>query len=138
MYGGVAKTYVTWQFKGEPFKDKYWYIIAINPKPGAEKKVRWYTDKEHHEMFVAAGGKVDTESFAVFADFSYDLTDQLSLSVGGRWTQDKKSVDQLRQNYLGVKSPFFGNSNYPMDIEGLSVGRAITTGFATGRYVAGL
>ncbi len=34
--------------------------------------------------------------------------------------------------------PFFGNSNYPMDIEGLSVGRAITTGFATGRYVAGL
>jgi iron complex outermembrane receptor protein len=56
------------------------------------------------------GGKVDTESFAVFADFSYDLTDQLSLSVGGRWTQDKKSVDQLRQNYLGIKSPFFGNS----------------------------
>ncbi len=53
---------------------------------------------------------MDTESFAVFADFSYDLTDQLSLSVGGRWTQDKKSVDQLRQNYLGIKSPFFGNS----------------------------
>ena len=57
------------------------------------------------------GGKVDTESFAVFADFSYDVTDQLSLSVGGRWTRDKKSVDQLRQNYLGVKSPFFGNSS---------------------------
>ncbi|WP_180995047.1 FAD-binding protein [Raoultibacter timonensis] len=33
---------------------------------------------------------------------------------------------------------FFGGGNYPMDIEGLSVGRAITTGFATGRYVAGL
>lgn len=33
---------------------------------------------------------------------------------------------------------FFGSANYPMDIEGLSVGRAITTGFATGRYVAGL
>lgn len=57
------------------------------------------------------GGKVDTESFAVFADFSYDVTDQLSLSVGGRWTRDKKSVDQLRQNYLGIKSPFFGNSS---------------------------
>ena len=37
-----------------------------------------------------------------------------------------------------ASGPFFGNSNYPMDIEGLSVGRAITTGFATGRYVAGL
>src|SRR5690606_725032 len=57
------------------------------------------------------GGKVDTESFAVFADFSYDLTDQLSLSVGGRWTQDKKSVDQFRQNYLGIKSPFCGESS---------------------------
>lgn len=30
-----------------------------------------------------------------------------------------------------ASGPFFGNSNYPMDIEGLSVGRAITTGFAT-------
>ena len=37
-----------------------------------------------------------------------------------------------------ASGPFFGNSNYPMDIEGLSVGRAITTGFAMGRYVAGL
>jgi len=34
--------------------------------------------------------------------------------------------------------PFFGNSNYPMDIEGLSVGRAITAGYVTGRYVASL
>ncbi len=30
-----------------------------------------------------------------------------------------------------ASGPFFGNSNYPMDIEGLSVGRAITTGFVT-------
>ena len=37
-----------------------------------------------------------------------------------------------------ASGPFFGNRNYPMDIEGLSVGRAITTGFVTGRYVAGL
>ena len=55
------------------------------------------------------GGKVDTESFAVFADFSYEVTDQLSLSIGGRWTRDEKSVTQLRQNYLGIRSPFFGN-----------------------------
>lgn len=50
MFGGVAKTYVNWQFKGEPFKDKYWYIIAINPKTGAEKKVRWYNDQAHNDM----------------------------------------------------------------------------------------
>lgn len=33
---------------------------------------------------------------------------------------------------------FFGGVDHPMDIEGLSIGRAITTGFVTGRYVAGL
>lgn len=55
------------------------------------------------------GGKVDTESFAVFADFNYDVTDQLSLSLGGRWTQDKKSVTQLRQLYSGIRSPYFHN-----------------------------
>ena len=37
-----------------------------------------------------------------------------------------------------ASGPFFGGGNYPMDIEGLSVGRAITTGYVTGRYVAGL
>lgn len=55
------------------------------------------------------GGKVDTESFAVFADFNYDVTEQLSLSLGGRWTQDKKSVTQLRQLYSGIRSPYFHN-----------------------------
>lgn len=51
MYGGTAKTYVTWDMPNEPFKeDNTWYIIAINPKTKAEKKVRWYTDKAHAEL----------------------------------------------------------------------------------------
>ncbi|WP_102379095.1 FAD-binding protein [Raoultibacter timonensis] len=33
---------------------------------------------------------------------------------------------------------FYGGVDYPMDIEGLSVGRAITSGYLTGRYVASL
>lgn len=33
---------------------------------------------------------------------------------------------------------FYGGVDYPMDIEGLSVGRAITSGYVTGRYVAKL
>lgn len=33
---------------------------------------------------------------------------------------------------------FYGGVDYPMDIEGLSVGRAITSGYVTGRYVASL
>ena len=33
---------------------------------------------------------------------------------------------------------FYGGIDYPMDVEGLSVGRAITSGYVTGRYVAAL
>lgn len=50
---------------------------------------------------------------------------------------DMKPIDGLFA-VGNASGRFFGGSNYPMDIEGLSVGRAITTGYATGRYVAAL
>jgi len=53
---------------------------------------------------------VDTDTYAVFGDFTYDFTDQLSLSVGGRYTWDKREAHILRQNYLGGGSPVFGGS----------------------------
>ncbi len=56
---------------------------------------------------------VDTETFAIFGDFTYDLTDQLSLSVGGRYTWDERSAEILRQNYLGGGSPVFGGAGVP-------------------------
>ncbi|GAA6136939.1 TonB-dependent receptor [Arenicella sp. 4NH20-0111] len=56
------------------------------------------------------GGIVDTEAWSVFADLTYDITDQLSLSVGGRYTEDKRSADIFRANYLGSGSPSFGNT----------------------------
>lgn len=55
------------------------------------------------------GGVVDTEAWSLFADVSYELTDQLSLSLGGRYTEDKRSADIFRASYFGVGSPFFGN-----------------------------
>lgn len=55
-------------------------------------------------------GRVDTESLAAFADVSFDLTDSLALSVGGRWTRDEKTGRVYRQNFTGIRSPFFGNS----------------------------
>jgi iron complex outermembrane receptor protein len=36
---------------------------------------------------------VETESWAIYADFTYDITDQLSLIFGGRYTEDDKSLD---------------------------------------------
>lgn len=57
------------------------------------------------------GGSVDTEAWSAFADLTYDLTDRWSLSVGGRYTNDKRNADIFRANYLGISSPFFGRPN---------------------------
>jgi iron complex outermembrane receptor protein len=59
------------------------------------------------------GGSVDTEAWSIFADVSYDLTDQWALSLGGRYTSDKRTADIFRANYLGIGSPFFGNATAP-------------------------
>ncbi|MDE2411640.1 MAG: TonB-dependent receptor [Sphingomonadales bacterium] len=56
---------------------------------------------------------IRTETMAGFADFSYDFTDQLSLSVGGRYTWDRRDGYILRQYYLGGGSPVFGGAGIP-------------------------
>jgi len=58
----------------------------------------------------ATSGWVDTESWAAFADVSYDLSDKLSISVGGRYTKDDKTGHVYRQNFTGLRSPLFGNN----------------------------
>ncbi|MGH6951303.1 MAG: TonB-dependent receptor [Vitreimonas sp.] len=55
-------------------------------------------------------GRVDTESLAAFADVSFDITDTLAISAGGRWTRDDKTGQVFRQNFTGIRSPFFGNA----------------------------
>ncbi|WP_395646500.1 TonB-dependent receptor [Terricaulis sp.] len=55
-------------------------------------------------------GRVDTTSLAVFGDVSFDLSDQWAISVGGRWTRDEKEGTVYRQNFTGIRSPFFGNA----------------------------
>ena len=55
-------------------------------------------------------GSVDTRSWSVFGDLTYDFTDALSMSVGGRFTHDEKTGTVFRQQYLGIRSPFFGNA----------------------------
>jgi iron complex outermembrane receptor protein len=70
--------------------------------------VRLFTTLNGLTAFTNAA--VDTETYAVFGDFTYDLSEQLSLSVGGRYTWDKRTANILRQNYLGGGSPFFGGA----------------------------
>lgn len=52
---------------------------------------------------------VDTETYAVFGDVTYDLTDQLSISLGGRYTWDERTADILRQNFILGGSANFDN-----------------------------
>jgi iron complex outermembrane receptor protein len=44
-------------------------------------------------------GDVDTETWSLFADFSFDLTDTWSLSLGGRYTSDERTSQVLRRTY---------------------------------------
>jgi iron complex outermembrane receptor protein len=45
-------------------------------------------------------GDVDTDTWSVFADFSYDLNDFWSLSLGGRYTVDERSSQVLRRTFV--------------------------------------
>ena len=55
-------------------------------------------------------GDVDTHTWAVFGEATYDLTDALKLTLGGRYTEDERKSHVVRQTFLGVNSPYFGNA----------------------------
>ncbi|NCU10923.1 MAG: TonB-dependent receptor, partial [Sphingomonadaceae bacterium] len=50
---------------------------------------------------------IGTDTVAAFADFTFQLSDRLSISLGGRYTWDERSGYILRQNYLLGGSPTF-------------------------------
>ncbi len=58
-------------------------------------------------------GNVDTDTGAIFGDFTYNVMDSLSLSVGGRYTWDRRTSQIQRNVYLG-SSPFFGGTTAPL------------------------
>lgn len=55
-------------------------------------------------------GDVNTKTWSVFADFTYDITDDLHLSLGGRYTDDKRTAQVLRRTFSGGYSPLFGGT----------------------------
>ncbi len=55
-------------------------------------------------------GDVNTETWSVFGDFSYDLTDTISISLGGRYTHDKRTSTVLRRSFAGGFSNLFGGT----------------------------
>ncbi|MDP3404020.1 MAG: TonB-dependent receptor [Brevundimonas sp.] len=66
-------------------------------------------------LAIAAAGYVNTESFSAFADFSYDFSDRLHASIGGRYTRDDKDAQVQRFFYLGAtRSPILGGTARPI------------------------
>ncbi|TRW14848.1 TonB-dependent receptor [Glacieibacterium frigidum] len=55
-------------------------------------------------------GDVDTKTYSFFGDFTYDFTEQFSLSVGGRYTNDKRNSVIIRKNLIGGASPELGGA----------------------------
>lgn len=55
-----------------------------------------------------SGGKFDNEAWAVFAQATYDITEQLHITIGGRYTEEtKKFLPQqvvLQNYYAGISS----------------------------------
>jgi iron complex outermembrane receptor protein len=53
-------------------------------------------------------GDVDTETWSLFGDFTFNISDQWSVTAGGRYTEDKRSSTVLRQTLIGGTSDYFG------------------------------
>ena len=61
-------------------------------------------------------GEVGTKTWSIFGDFTYDLTDQISLSLGGRYTYDKRSSIVKRTTFIGGYSDLFEGGAIPIQI----------------------
>ena len=72
---------------------------------------------EFDVLFNAAGGlslytldDIDTKTWAVFADASYDVTPTFAVNVGGRYTSDQREARIFKRTYVGLTgSPTLGN-----------------------------
>ena len=53
-------------------------------------------------LAIGAAGYVKTLSYSAYADFSYDFSDRLHASIGGRYTSDDKDGFVFRAFYLGA------------------------------------
>ncbi|MEX6725496.1 TonB-dependent receptor [Parapedomonas caeni] len=75
------------QFSGRALDDKLKWLLGLYYLK--EKG----TDRNYLSFSIAdflSGGKVDNDSYAAFSQVSYDLTDKLSVTLGARYTYEKK------------------------------------------------
>jgi iron complex outermembrane receptor protein len=84
-------------------------LYYLNARAFDEFDVRLYTTLAG--LTASTLGNVHTQTWAAFADFTYDFSPQWAISLGGRWTNDKRTAYILSQNRLGGGQPGLGGSN---------------------------
>ena len=62
-------------------------------------------------LTVYQAGDQSKENLSVYGDFTYELNDQWSVSLGGRYTEDKTTADVTRELWLGAGSGSFDPTN---------------------------
>ena len=103
----------------------------LNANADTTFDVRLFTSFPGLGVTAFSDGHVDTKTWAVFGDFSYEFSDQFSASVGGRYTNDKRHATVFRQTYLFGGSTIFGGPGTPFggptsDFEGKRTDKAFT------------
>ncbi len=69
-------------FPGTRFHSLQQFYLSLSPSLPGTPGISTVTAE--HDM------QIDTESFAVFGQVTYYLTEQMGITLGGRWTKDKK------------------------------------------------
>ena len=62
-------------------------------------------------LTVYQGGVQEKKNVSIFADVTYDFNEQFSLSVGGRYAEDKTVADVTRELWFGLGSGSFDASS---------------------------
>ena len=74
-------------------------------------------------------GDVDTKTWALFGEATWDLTDTVSVTLGGRYTDDERSSRVVRQNFLGARSPYFGGTGASLTVPVVVNGQPVVPEF---------
>lgn len=119
---GVAGFYYLDALAADVFDVRLYTTCPTVPLPGCVVALPGLT--------AATNGTVKTRTWAGFADLTYNFTDQFALSLGGRYTWDRRWANVLRQTYLFGGEPGLGGS----DGFGIGIPVATTSNF-TGHRV---
>jgi len=110
MFGGTAKTYISWKWLSEPFKeDGKLYIIVEHPKTGRAKTVRFYEDKAHNDL----KPKGENTLFKVFGFENKDS--EILLILDGKLTEEQREeyfYSNWKRGGNWKITRLFGNSWY--------------------------